>query len=228
MQIRHKGIDFDIASDSREGSRSTIVFLHGLLCSKDHFKDAMKYFQNCRLIAVDIPGFGKSSKPYNFSYSMEDQSEILNAVLEKTVTGKFHLVGHSMGGVIGLIMANKYPYKIRSFCNIEGNLIGQDCSLSRKIIEMSKNEFLKKKFEGSTPEAVYRSSKSLVEWADSRKLIDMFLNLKKKTYFSCDRNVLPCTNLIKGKSEIVTVKNSGHLIMKDNPEELYQKIEAVL
>ena len=231
-KINYKGLKFDISIRFKKGEE-TLVFIHGLICSKNDFSRVwdISYFQKYGLLTFDLPGFGESSKPESFSYAMEEQAEICRLLLEELNINNMHLIGHSMGGVISMLLANKISEKIISFANLEGNLIGEDCSLSRKISNMPYKEFISKKgmIGNNDPNSTYKSSKSLVEWADSGKILNLFLGLKaKKTYFSCDRKVLPCINLLKGKVDIVTITNSGHFMMGDNPEELYKKLSTIL
>lgn len=232
IKINYKGLKFDIAIRFKKG-KETLVFIHGLLCSKNDFNHVWEipYLQKYGILTFDLPGFGESSKPENFSYDMQDQAEICRLLLEELNINNMHLIGHSMGGVISVLLAKKISEKIISFANLEGNLIGEDCSLSRKISNMPYKEFISKKgmIGDNDPNSTYKSSKSLVNWADSRKLLDLFLGLNiKKTYFSCDRKVLPCIKLLKGKVDIVTITNSGHFMMGDNPEELYKKLSTIL
>lgn len=233
IKINYKGIDFDISIRFKKGKK-TLVFIHGLICSKKDFSNVWEipYFKKYGILTFDLAGFGESSKPENFSYDMEEQAEVCRLLLKHLNLDKVHLIGHSMGGAIALILAHKIPEKALSLINLEGNLIGEDCSLSRKISNMPYGEFINKK-EGmigsNDAYSAYKSSKSLVKWADSRKLLDLFLGLNiKKIYFSCDRKVLPCIKLLKGKVDIVTIRNSGHFMMGDNPKELYKKISTIL
>ena len=232
VKLNYKGIDFDISIRFKKGNE-TLVFIHGLICSKNDFSSVWEIpsFKKYGILTFDLPGFGKSSKPENFSYDMEDQAEICKLLIEKLGIGDIHLIGHSMGGTISVLLAKKIPDKIISFSNLEGNLIGGDCSLSRKISNMPYGEFVNKKemIGDNAPSPTYKSSKSLVRWADSENLLNMFLNLSmKKSYFSSDRNVLPCIKLLKDKVNIVTISNSSHFMMGDNPKELYEKLAAVL
>ncbi|MDN3685100.1 alpha/beta fold hydrolase [Vibrio sinaloensis] len=48
---------------------------------------------------------------------------------------RFHLVGHSMGGLTALMLAQLIPERVLSFTDIEGNIAPEDCFLSRQIIE---------------------------------------------------------------------------------------------
>jgi hypothetical protein len=98
-----------------------------------------------------------------------------------------------MGGAISLLLIEKIPSKIISFTNLEGNLIGEDCTFSREAIKYSLEDFEKnfKNFKSkikdtkdlassttpsnklfyrwlskSNPYAFYKSSQSLVKWSE--------------------------------------------------------------
>jgi pimeloyl-ACP methyl ester carboxylesterase len=57
------------------------------------------------------------------------------AVLGCVKFERFHLVGHSMGGLTALMLAHKHPDRVLSFVDIEGNIAPEDCFLSRQIID---------------------------------------------------------------------------------------------
>ena len=50
---------------------------------------------------------------------------------------RFHLIGHSMGGLTALILGDEHPGRVSSFINIEGNVSPEDCFLSRQVVEPS-------------------------------------------------------------------------------------------
>lgn len=158
------------------------------------------------------------------------------------------LIRNSMGGAIGLLLAEKLSNKLISFTNVEGNLVSEDCGLlSRKTISVSFEEFRKSVFaelksetkesnnkssnlwlewnEKSNTLAFYSSSESLVKWSDSRKLLAKFKNLKtKKVYFYGDKNSEMKVLNELGNIRKIEISNSGHFVMNDNPEQFYTKL----
>jgi pimeloyl-ACP methyl ester carboxylesterase len=56
------------------------------------------------------------------------------AVLRELEIERFHLVGHSMGGLTALLLAGEESSPVLSFIDIEGNLAPEDCFLSRQVI----------------------------------------------------------------------------------------------
>jgi pimeloyl-ACP methyl ester carboxylesterase len=254
MMVHHLGKKLDVSTFYLDQGKDVVLFLHGLGCSKDSFIDIFKFghLENYSILIPDLIGFGDSSKPTDFSYSMEAHAQICQEILKKIDAQKVHIVAHSMSGVIGLLLAEKMPHKISSFINIEGNLIKSDCGLlSRKTMKVSYQDFKDKVFdeikEGvaklkepgselwlhwsakSDSKAFYLSLKSLVDWSHKGILLDMFHQLPtNKKYFYGDKNSKRAVlNLLNG-IEKVQISNSGHSSMIDNPQEFYAKLNKVI
>jgi pimeloyl-ACP methyl ester carboxylesterase len=95
-----------------KGNGPSVVFLHGFL--EDH--SIWDYFvkklsANYQVLAVDLPGSGKSSV-FDTIHTMEFMAETVNLILEKEKITEYILVGHSMGGYVALELAEKYPEKL--------------------------------------------------------------------------------------------------------------------
>ena len=243
FKIGYHGKQFELSANHKESGCDLILFIHGLGCSKESFDDAfgVPQFADFQLLAVDLVGYGDSSKPQDFSYSMEDQSAILSSILDAIEYDKIHIVAHSMGGAVGLLLAETMPDKLASFINIEGNLIAEDCGLiSRKTTEVSFDEFKTALFDrwrskGPPPWrelsaksdalAFYRSCESLVRWSDTEKLLVMFLALNAaKVYIYGDQNAdMEILNRL-GEIRRIAISGSGHFVMNDNPEEFYARL----
>lgn len=87
----------------------TIVLIHGLgsyipVWSRNLEALAGRY----RVIALDLPGYGKSGKP-DVDYSMAFFARKINALLHELQVEQPVLAGHSMGGQIALTYALMYP-----------------------------------------------------------------------------------------------------------------------
>src|SRR5690348_6481016 len=50
-------------------SKNAVIFIHGWTCSSDFWKDSYNAFPSYRVIAIDLPGHGKSDKP-KLDYTM--------------------------------------------------------------------------------------------------------------------------------------------------------------
>lgn len=93
-----------------EGSGpQTLLFLHGLGSYAPAWKkniEGLKAKHRC--IAIDLPGYGKSSKG-KYEASMSAYAKVVRELIQKLGLSKPTLVGHSMGGQIALTTALAYP-----------------------------------------------------------------------------------------------------------------------
>ena len=95
-------------------------------------------------MTLDYIGFGGSAKPVGFSYEMEDQAAICAEVVKQVFAHKVHIIAHSMGGAIGLLLPPDLLDAALSFANLEGNLSSEDCGIvSRKTVSVSYRGFVK-------------------------------------------------------------------------------------
>ncbi len=103
-----------------EGSGSeTIIFIHGLGSYLPAWKKNIpELSKQYRCIAIDLPGYGKSSKnPHNgkMSFYAKVVSEFIdNLGLENVI-----LAGHSMGGQISMVAAMHYPDKVKKLILVD-------------------------------------------------------------------------------------------------------------
>lgn len=92
----------------------TIVLVHGLASNAGFFRYVIpELAQTYRVIAVDLPGFGRSSKRA-YPYSMAFFARTVSALIDSLGVGPVHYLGHSMGGQIGLTLALQRPEQIRT------------------------------------------------------------------------------------------------------------------
>ncbi|MFK0088826.1 alpha/beta fold hydrolase [Pseudomonas sp. NPDC090755] len=98
------------------GQGDPLVLLHGLGSScKDWEMQVPELARHYRVILMDIRGHGRSDKPRE-RYSIAAFSADLLALLEQLQTGPVHLVGLSMGGMVGFQFAVDHPQWLRSLC----------------------------------------------------------------------------------------------------------------
>ncbi|MNQ28606.1 Lipase 3 precursor [compost metagenome] len=111
----------------------TILMVHGFGASKDNWLRLARHFtQDYRVIALDLPGFGDSSKPYA-SYDVGTQVERLAAFTQALQVKKLHLIGSSMGGHISALYAARYPEQILSLALLAN--AGIDSPQKSELIE---------------------------------------------------------------------------------------------
>jgi len=94
------------------GKGFPLVLVHGFLGSSKIWGPQINFFKkNFRVITPDIPGFGKSNKIKSYN-SIQSIANLLLENLQNKKIDKFHLLGHSMGGMIVQEMAKTKRDKI--------------------------------------------------------------------------------------------------------------------
>src|SRR5437867_7325652 len=86
-----------------------LLFVHGWCCDHAYWRDQIPEFaQRHRVVAADLRGTGGSDAPdrdYSIAQFADDVAWLCGEIgLEKPV-----IVGHSMGGLIALDIARRYP-----------------------------------------------------------------------------------------------------------------------
>ena len=95
-------------TDVGEGKK-TLLFVHGLSSNLDSWKKNIEDLKKeYRCIAIDLPGYGKSSKNKN-DYSLTEYASMIKSFIEKMDLKNVVLVGHSMGGQIAIHSVLNYP-----------------------------------------------------------------------------------------------------------------------
>jgi pimeloyl-ACP methyl ester carboxylesterase len=95
-----------------EGKGQPIIFIHGLGSYAPAWKKNIEGLKSqYRCIAIDLPGYGKSSKG-KYEASMTYYAAILRDFMEAIGLEKAVVAGHSMGGQIAMTAALAYPDKV--------------------------------------------------------------------------------------------------------------------
>jgi len=107
-----------------EGCGPPIVLLHSSMSSKSQWRELIDSMRDrYRLIAIDLLGYGESAMPSSFEcYSLRDEVHLVESVLARELRPgeKFHLIGHSYGGMVALqLAAQAQPQLVRSLSLFE-------------------------------------------------------------------------------------------------------------
>jgi pimeloyl-ACP methyl ester carboxylesterase len=104
-----------------EGTGKVIVLLHGYLETLEIWgKFAKELAKLFRVIAIDVPGHGKSGKIAEV-HSMDLLAEAVDTVLSGLKIDQAFLVGHSMGGYVSMSYMVKFPGKVSGLCLFHSN-----------------------------------------------------------------------------------------------------------
>jgi pimeloyl-ACP methyl ester carboxylesterase len=245
-----------LATLSRDGGKDLVLLLHGIGCVKESFAALWEApeLAGLALLAPDLPGHGASQGLTPEAWTMEGMASALRDLLAERVTEgrRLHLVAHSMGGAVGLLLAREAWLSLASFVNAEGNLVAEDCDLlSRRTAVMDLALFRDAKFdrlkararaaedpglrawagwvEACPAEAFHASARSLVAWSDGGALLDIFRSLDlPKAYVFGERSANPAVLARLGAIERVPIADCGHFVMTEKPAALARVVGRVI
>ncbi|MCE7008679.1 alpha/beta hydrolase [Kibdelosporangium philippinense] len=105
-------------ADEGEGP-VTLLFVHGWTCDSHDWDWQLEHFaRSARVIAVDLRGHGQSSVPSS-GYDARVFAEDLVLLLRAIDVPKVVVIGHSLGGGIGIVLAGEYPDLVAGFVAVE-------------------------------------------------------------------------------------------------------------
>ncbi len=203
-----------------EGHGEAVVVLHGWGARADLYRTIINpLVGNYRVIAPDLPGFGKSSEP-SFAYSIEDYAGFVLSLLKELGIEKAHLIGHSHGGRTCLELATgDYGFEIGKIVLVDSAGIPVKKKLSKRIRIKT-----------------YKVLKGIVTFAPVKRMFPNALDMLKKKFGSADYaaasdimrqsmvKVLPCDYTDK----LSFIKNPTLLIWGENDTDTPSSCAKVL
>ncbi|MCA9879501.1 MAG: alpha/beta fold hydrolase, partial [Thermomicrobiales bacterium] len=124
-----------------------LVFVHGLGGSQTTWASVLGNFaDSSRVVALDLPGHGASSKPSTDEggdYSVPGLAAALGEVIEKLDLAPAVVIGHSLGGATALDLALARPKLVRGLVLVDSAGLGAEISgelLDRVEAEPSRDE----------------------------------------------------------------------------------------
>jgi pimeloyl-ACP methyl ester carboxylesterase len=99
-----------------------LILIHGWTMNEDNWRDQVTEFaKRTRVIAIDLPGHGKSDKP-QVTYSMDLFARAVDAVMRDAKVKRAVLAGHSLGTPIARQFYRNYPEKTLAIVVVDGPL----------------------------------------------------------------------------------------------------------
>ena len=145
------------------GKGFPLVLIHGYLGSSEMWFLQKKFLsKNYRIIAPALPGFGESYKVKSLN-SINKMAQMLIKLINEKNINKFHLLGHSMGGMIVQEMAKISGEKIKKLICFATGSIGDIPDRFESIdtsIEKLKEEGIKETVKRIPPKWFVKGQKA--------------------------------------------------------------------
>jgi len=117
IKVVNQGVQIDCIDEGN--GDTTLLFVHGWCINKTYWlKQVAKFKKNYRVVAIDLPGFGKSGKNRtvwnNKNFSADISATIAQLDLKNVV-----LIGHSMAGDIIIQAAIDNPSRVIGLIGVD-------------------------------------------------------------------------------------------------------------
>ena len=94
------------------GRGRPVIFLHGWVGSWRYWIASMQVASTSfRAYALDLWGFGDTAHTV-VNYTIENQASLIDRFLMEMGIGKIALVGHGLGGLVGMAFATRFPQSV--------------------------------------------------------------------------------------------------------------------
>lgn len=255
LELSVQGTAVAVAALHRLGDLAPLVCLHGFGSTKEDYADLALHpdFEGRELVLLDAPGCGASTIADAEALSIPFLVDVAVAACDALGIERFHLSGHSMGGLTGLFLAHRLPDRVLSFIDIEGNVAPEDCFLSRQIVEHPSDDpdaFLTGFIERVSQRPEYGSRlytaalalkvratsvrpifTSMVALSDEAPLMEMFTALPLPRIFvygEQNRHLSYLGDLPASGVDVAEIPFAGHFPMYSNPPLLWAAMAAFL
>jgi pimeloyl-ACP methyl ester carboxylesterase len=197
------------------GKGNAIVLIHGFLENSSMWNEiAIELSKKNKVICIDLLGHGQTEN-LGYIHSMDDQANMVKAVLNHLKLRKYIFVGHSMGGYVALSFAKLFPESVKGLCLMNSTALPDSeekkLSRDRAIKALKKNhklfisaaipmlfseknrEIYLKEIEQITQEALQLSSQGIIAALEGMKV--------RKNQTSIYKNVQFPIQMIIGKQD---------------------------
>lgn len=120
---QHKLVLFLYDAQPGDSRRAPLLLVHGLGDEADTWRHVLPALAaQQRVLAVDLPGFGRSDKP-DASYTVPWYAAVLCDLLDTLHIERAAVVGHSLGAITAHWLALEHPERVERLALLAGGLV---------------------------------------------------------------------------------------------------------
>lgn len=228
-------------------SRGTLLWIHGLGEANRCFSHVLTHHRLAAWthVAPDLVGHGPTGRRFGTA-AFNEHLLCLNGLLSHTDPPV--VVGHALGAVLGLMLCEQYPKRVRAFINVEGPLFLRDCAFSQHVLTHPEESFAEEGFKSvledlgprgaapnniladyaarlkqCDPQAYYANSRELVQLCQSGEILQRMarLGLPKAYLYGARADGLSRDSrraLDAAGVKNIAIDHAGHWPFLDQPE----------
>lgn len=255
IKIDNQGVNIEY-DDSKIGD-TTLLFIHGWGIDKSYWTNQAGFFtKKYRVVTVDLPGFGNSGRNRK-TWTVEDYSKDISAVLTALDLKNVIIIGHSMSGAIVVETAINNPTRISGVVGVDNfkeiglvltPQVAEEWAVfykaARQDFKKSVSEnMLQHLFSPSTDSLIRKRVSEDILRADTIMAIDCLedadkypfiqkLKLLNKTLYIINSDIMPTDTLAFQKNNIeyalFNIGATGHYPMLEKPNDFNLLLQQVI
>ena len=187
MKAKTNGIAIDYTV---EGQGPWVVMSHSLACDRSMWDEQVQLLKaHYRVLRFDTRGHGGSDAP-DGAYTLDMLSEDLLGLLDALSVEAPHFIGLSMGGMIGMTFALKYPKRLHSLvlCDTSSRIPAEAGPIWEGRIKIAAEQGMAPLVEPTLQrwftEPFYQTNKPMME-----RVGQMIRNTRPSGYIGCCRAI---------------------------------------
>ena len=166
---RHLEIEGKRVFVYERGSGPAVLLLHGFPTSGYDWRDGINSLADAyRCVALDFPGYGLSDKPAAYSYSLFQQTDVVEGLAKALDIGEAHVVSHDVGTsvhteLLAREQEGRLAFRILSSTFLNGSMLQEMATITPFQKLLASNETL--------PQAMAISDNMCVNYIDGLKSV---------------------------------------------------------
>jgi pimeloyl-ACP methyl ester carboxylesterase len=237
-----------------DGGRSgiPIVFVHGNGGSSEQWKAQLEHLRagGRRAIAVDLPGFGRSTGTTNGDLSLDAAAAAIDHAVEAIHVDRFVIVGHSYGGAVVATYAAAHPKKVAGIVYLDavatalplskeqGDQLATALRANKMAVVRGWFAPMLKPSSENVQQAVFKSVENTsadvfiaalmsLKTYDARRLVNAYTG-PKLAIAATDIESSASFQKLFPEVQVVKIPGAGHWLMLDKPEDVNVALDGFL